>query len=178
MPACGRITPAPSCDLAKARSKLESSPITSPVDFISGPRIVSTSGKRAKGNTASFTATCGAIALVVEPEFGEPRAGHHPGADLRHRDPGRLGDEGHGAGGTRVHLQHVDRVVLDCVLHVHQPDDAERACAIASVSAFSSVTVAGDERVRRQGAGGIAGMDAGFLDMLHHAGDIDGLAVG
>ena len=30
-------------------------PITSPVDFISGPSTVSTPGKRANGNTASLT---------------------------------------------------------------------------------------------------------------------------
>ena len=59
----GRCTPAPSWDLAKARSKLWSRPMTSPVDFISGPRIVSTPAKRANGNTASLTATCGAMAV-------------------------------------------------------------------------------------------------------------------
>ena len=32
-------------------------PITSPVERISGPSTVSTPGKRAKGNTASLTAT-------------------------------------------------------------------------------------------------------------------------
>ena len=32
-------------------------PITSPVERISGPRIVSTPGNRANGKTASFTAT-------------------------------------------------------------------------------------------------------------------------
>ena len=32
-------------------------PMTSPVDFISGPSTVSTPGKRANGNTASFTPT-------------------------------------------------------------------------------------------------------------------------
>ena len=35
----GSSVPAPSCDLAKARPKSRSMPITSPVDFISGPRI-------------------------------------------------------------------------------------------------------------------------------------------
>src|SRR6266850_1788772 len=33
-------------------------PIDSPVDFISGPRTTSLPGKRAKGSTASLTATC------------------------------------------------------------------------------------------------------------------------
>ena len=62
VPPCGRFTPAPNWALAKARSNEASSPITSPVDFISGPRTVSTLGNRAKGNTASFTATWGAMA--------------------------------------------------------------------------------------------------------------------
>ena len=109
VPLCGSFTPAPSCDLAKARSKLASSPITSPVDFISGPRMVSTFGKRANGNTASFTATCGAIALVVEAEVRQLRAGHDARADLGDRHAGRLGDERHGARGARIDLQHVDR---------------------------------------------------------------------
>jgi hypothetical protein len=62
VPASGSFTPAPSWALAKARSKLTSRPITSPVDFISGPRMVSTLGKRANGKTASLTATCRAMA--------------------------------------------------------------------------------------------------------------------
>src|SRR5262249_5609865 len=41
--------------LAKAMAKLRSMPITSPVDFISGPSTVSTPGKRANGKTASLT---------------------------------------------------------------------------------------------------------------------------
>ena len=57
VPSWGSLLPAPSCDLAKARAKLGSMPMTSPVDFISGPRMTSTPGKRAKGNTASLTAT-------------------------------------------------------------------------------------------------------------------------
>ena len=126
VPPAGSITPAPSWDLAKARSKLASRPITSPVDFISGPRMVSTFGKRANGNTASFTATCGAIASSSRWKSASLCAGHHPGADLGHRHAGCLGNERHGAGGARVHLQHVDHVVLDGVLHVHQADDAER----------------------------------------------------
>ena len=44
--------------LANARPNERSMPMTSPVERISGPRIVSTSGKRLNGSTASFTATC------------------------------------------------------------------------------------------------------------------------
>jgi hypothetical protein len=55
VPASGRCVPAPSCALRKARGKVRSQPMTSPVERISGPRSVSTPGKRAKGSTASFT---------------------------------------------------------------------------------------------------------------------------
>ena len=58
MPAIGRTVPAASCALANAIAKSLSMPITSPVDFISGPRTGSVPGKRAKGNTASLTAIC------------------------------------------------------------------------------------------------------------------------
>ena len=59
VPDRGKSVPAPSWLFANARPKSVSMPITSPVDFISGPKNTSTPGKRAKGNTASFTATCG-----------------------------------------------------------------------------------------------------------------------
>ncbi len=105
----------------------KSRPITSPVDFISGPRMRSTPGKRAKGKTASLTATCGRARFGLEPEVGELLARHHPRGDLGDRHAGRLGDEGHGARGARIDLEHIDVAVLDRELHVHQPDDAERA---------------------------------------------------
>ena len=43
--------------MAKAIPKVASMPMTSPVERISGPSSVSTSGKRPKGRTASFTLT-------------------------------------------------------------------------------------------------------------------------
>ncbi len=42
-------------------------PMTSPVDFISGPRSTSTPGKRLKGNTASLTAMCRGWRRSVKP---------------------------------------------------------------------------------------------------------------
>src|SRR3546814_10592908 len=53
LPDCGSVTPAASCDLAKAVAKLRSMPMTSPVDFISGDKTGSVPGKRAKGKTRS-----------------------------------------------------------------------------------------------------------------------------
>ena len=57
VPARGRRSPAANVALWNATGKLGPIPMTSPVDFISGPRVVSTPGKRGKGSTASFTAT-------------------------------------------------------------------------------------------------------------------------
>ena len=57
MPSVGSRSPAASWLLANARPKVRSMPMTSPVERISGPSTVSTSGKRLKGSTASFTAT-------------------------------------------------------------------------------------------------------------------------
>ncbi|CAB4598212.1 unannotated protein [freshwater metagenome] len=62
-PDSGNVVPAANCDLANARAKESSIPITSPVERISGPSAVSTSAKRLNGNTASLTDTC-------EPETG------------------------------------------------------------------------------------------------------------
>ena len=61
VPLTGSMVPAPSWDLAKARAKSWSRPMTSPVERISGPSRISTPGKRANGNTASLTAVCGGL---------------------------------------------------------------------------------------------------------------------
>ena len=45
------------CDFAKDMPKFSEIPITSPVDFISGPKIRSDPGSLLNGNTASLTAT-------------------------------------------------------------------------------------------------------------------------
>ena len=66
LPVMGSFTPAPSWALAKAMAKLSSIPMTSPVDFISGPRMVSTPGNLTKGKTDSLTAMClGSISAVI-----------------------------------------------------------------------------------------------------------------
>ena len=55
LPLEGRIVPHAIWLLAKADKNVESIPITSPVDFISGPRIKSTPSNLLKGNTDSLT---------------------------------------------------------------------------------------------------------------------------
>ena len=56
VPLRGSRWPAASCALAKARPKVDETPITSPVERISGPRIVSTPRNLLNGNTGDFTA--------------------------------------------------------------------------------------------------------------------------
>jgi len=56
LPWSGSLTPAATCDLRNASANDSPTPMTSPVDFISGPRIVSTPGNLMNGNTASLTA--------------------------------------------------------------------------------------------------------------------------
>ncbi len=57
MPESGSRVPAAIWLLANARPNVMSTPMTSPVERISGPSRVSTPGKRSKGSTASFTLT-------------------------------------------------------------------------------------------------------------------------
>ncbi len=55
LPSSGSGWPASICDLAKASANVRPTPITSPVDFISGPSRGSTPGNRLNGITDSFT---------------------------------------------------------------------------------------------------------------------------
>src|SRR5688500_17713819 len=66
-PCSGSRWPALIIALAKAAPKLSAPPITSPVDFISGPRMVSTPGNRTKGNTGLFTNTPAATRSSTRP---------------------------------------------------------------------------------------------------------------
>ena len=54
-----------------------------------------------------------------------------------------LGDEGHGAAGARVDLQHEDDAVLDGELHVHQAADLAARAPCAAVWRSSSSTISG-----------------------------------
>ena len=108
----------------------------------------------------------------LQREGGELLAGHDPRRDLGDGHADHLGDEGHGARRPRVDLENVDVAALDGVLHVHQTDDVERQCQFARLGLERGQHIF-RKRARRQRAGGIAGMDAGLLDMLHDAGDED-----
>src|SRR5204862_2019500 len=70
-----------------------------------------------------------------------------------------------------------DFVPLNGKLNVHQPDDFEGARQLEGVLAHGVQQVAGNVN-GWQHTGGIAGVDAGFFDVLHNAGDDHVLAVG
>src|SRR5574343_270599 len=70
LPDLGSLTPAASCDLTKASAKVLPTPMTSSVDFISGPRMVSTPGNLTKGKTASLTEKYGGMTSCVIPCAG------------------------------------------------------------------------------------------------------------
>ena len=67
VPLVGSSRPTANWLLAKATPTLWSMPITSPVDFISGPRIMSTPGNFLKGKTDSLTDTCFTSGSSVRP---------------------------------------------------------------------------------------------------------------
>ena len=141
-PLVGSEPKAAVCALANAVPKSASKPITSPVDFISGPSTVSTllpSGgwNRLNGITASLTAI-GESGGRLPPS---PLAGSSPSARsvlidspsitraaaLASGVAGRLGDERHRARGARVGLEHVEHVGAERELDVEQPEHADPA---------------------------------------------------
>ena len=87
-----------------------------------------------------------------------------------------LGHERHGARGAGVHLDQIHLVVLDRELHVHQADNAkgQRQCFGLFVNLVDDVPGQG---VGGQRTGAVAGMHTRFLDMLHQARYMHGLAI-
>ena len=164
--------------LPNARANVSAIPITSPVERISGPRIVSTPGNFANGKTLSFTATWRGTAMSSTPSSSSVLPDHHLRGDLRERAPRRLRHERHRARRARVHLEDVDRR-RPSPRTARSSGRRRRARARACASApRSTATISGRERVRRQHARRVAGVDAGLLDVLHHAADDGALAVG
>ena len=151
-------------------------PITSPVDRISGPRITSTPGNFTKGKTASLTETWGRSDTSRTPSSAIAGAQHHPGRQLGERQPDRLRDERHGPRRARVDLEHVDRVALDRELDVEEAHHAQLEGEGPRLRPEPLHLVVAD-RVRRERARRVAGVDARLLDVLHHAADQDVLAV-
>src|SRR5204862_7518203 len=67
LPSLGNTVPAANWLLANAIENRSLTPITSPIDRISGPNTISTPENLMNGNTASFTETCAGTGSVVTP---------------------------------------------------------------------------------------------------------------
>ena len=100
------------------------------------------------------------------PELSQGCADHDAAGDLGQRHAGGFGDERYRAAGPRVGLDHEDLVALHGVLHIDQALDVERL--------GDPQRVVLDDRDglrrkagRRDRAGGVAGVHARLLHMLH-----------
>ena len=113
--------------------------------------------------------------MLLLAEFGHIRAdagelvGHELGGDIGHVDVADLGDQGHRAGCPGIGFQHIDCVLVDGVLHVHQAHHAHLAGDVRGVLADDLLILlrnfhGGDH------AGGVSGVDAGLLNVLHDCG--------
>ena len=92
-------------------------------------------------------------------------------------DPGGFAHERHGPRGPRVDLQDVDDAAPDGVLHVDQPHYAQRLGKRLGVAPHL-VHLPVPDQIGRQDAGGIARVNPGILDVLHHPADHAARAVG
>ncbi len=160
--------------LAKAIENRSLTPITSPVLFISGPSTISTPTNLPNGNTLSLTVTCDGIGSRVRPCSASDTPAITLAATLATGTPVALATNGtvRLARGFTSSTYSTWLVVfaLDGVLHVHQPDDAQLLGHGVRGLANLLQDRAG-QAVRRDRAGLIARVNAGFFDVLHDAGD-------
>ena len=113
----------------------------------------------------------------MQTESGERPAGHDLGGDAGDGQADHLGDEGHRAARPRVYFEHIDLVVLNRELDVHQAHHLQRAGELHGLPLELRDDLA-VQRMGRQRAGRVARMHAGLLDVLHHAADEDVRPVG
>ena len=131
----------------------------------------------AKGHDGLLDAEVAQLAVVRrQAQLGDARPGHNPRRAFRQRHTAGLGRERHGAAGAGVDLQHVDIGVLDGELDVQQAahtDGQRQAGGIVTQRGYGLPR----KRERRDAAGRVTAVDAGLLEMLQQAADIDLAAV-
>ena len=123
------------------------------------------------GHIGGFLIKAGAVSHILQ-LFAQ----HRPGSQIHHRHAGDFADIWNGAGGTGVHLDHIQLVVIDQVLDIHQSlsiqGNGQIPGALDDLVCHHIVDVPGGVY-----GDGVAGMDAGALDVLHNARNQDVLAV-
>src|SRR5690606_2544826 len=107
----------------------------------------------------------------------ERLASHDAGGNLRQGTADALGDERHGTRSPRVHLDHVDGVALQRQLHVHQTDHAQLQRHALDLIAHLILHFR-RQRIGRQRARRVSGVDASLLNVLHDGADHHVGAVG
>ena len=177
VPVVGSGRPAARSALANAVGRSAALAITSPVERISGPSTGSEPGKREKGSTAALTLTSsgGRSSRQLELVQSARPAASRTAASTRLTPVALL------ANGTvrdargltsSTETSPSDERELD----VQQADDAECRAEAADDAADLRVRLL-VERGRREDARRVAGVDAGFLDVLHHGADVHRHAV-
>ena len=102
--------------------------------------------------------------------------GHDTRRALGQRHAGGLGDKRHGTARARVGLDHVDSLALDGVLYVDETAHAQRHRDTAR--GLAKLGLQALAKAERRDAGrGVAGVNAGLLDVLQDAADVDLFAV-
>ena len=151
--------------------------MTSPVDFISGERSVSTPGNLLKGSTASLTLTKGIFFIPVRPKSASFLPSMTLTAIFARGTPVVLDTKGTVREARGIDLDDVEPVVLDRELDIQEAQDARAPCARASVVSMMVCIISSEMRQGRDDAGGVARMDARLLHVLHDGADVDVLAV-
>ncbi len=115
-----------------------------------------------------LAAVAGGGQQALGPQVGDARAEHHPRGRLCQWHAGGLGDERNRARRPRVGLEHVEDVGGQRELHVEQAADAHPLGQGEGARAHPRDLLA-TQGHRRQHARRVARVDAGLLDVLHHA---------
>ena len=175
MPLVGSGRPAARSAFAKAVGRSDALAITSPVERISGPSTGSAPGKRAKGSTAAFTLiSCGRGGFSARSASVSPAA-RRQAASTRLMPIALLANGTvRDARGFASSTYTVWSATASCTFSRPTTPSAgpRRLTTCSTSSAFGQ-----GERLRGEHAGGVAGVDARFLHVLHDRCDEHLLAV-
>ena len=124
------------------------------------------------GHIGGLLVEAGAVA-----QGGQGLAYHDTGGQVHHGHTGDLGDIWHGTGGPGVDLDDVQLALVDEVLDIDEALGAQgqRQLLRAVDDDLEHLVADGEGRVHGDG---VAGVDAGALDVLHDTGDEHVLAIG
>ena len=97
-------------------------PMTSPVDFISGPKQDIHIRKPVKRHDRFLDRYMGRNFFSGQPQLLQGFAQHDFGGQLGKGNAGGLADKRNGSGCPRIDFQDKQPVIFDRILDIHQPD--------------------------------------------------------